>query len=331
MRLKILVVNYSTLCTTLASMGDESQYFKTCTTHCDSVQCKSGQYLRFLDSQSLFQKDVLGWDCQSECQYKCMIQTVDYFKSEQNIMPRFYKWFPLRRIYGVRQPMAVLFLLFLFICQIKLLWKFISRTPKSAPIRSIVIHQGIFSIIGNLIAIYYHACTGGGNNPKNAEFHKTNKITGLILALTTTFILLHFIYFGVYRFLWRKMPAEVKSVWYIFLISFTAYSIACTYITIPQTQLFLTNLVLFIFGSTLWSFFSWRYRSMQHTWKIILFLFISASSFVFQIDQFPALYLLLDAHACFIMILIPLPIFWYGFCYDDAHFLYREMSAFKIE
>ena len=85
----------------LASIGDESQYFKTCTNHCSSVKCRGGQYLRFLDAQPWWMQ-AMGWGCLNECHYKCTWQTVHYFSSTQQILPHFYGQYPLERVAGLQ-------------------------------------------------------------------------------------------------------------------------------------------------------------------------------------------------------------------------------------
>ena len=89
-----------------SSIGDESQYFKTCTNHCSSVKCRGGQYLRFLDQQPWWMQ-AMGWGCLNECHYKCTWQTVHYFSSTQQIVPHFYGQYPLERVAGLQRKKSI--------------------------------------------------------------------------------------------------------------------------------------------------------------------------------------------------------------------------------
>jgi len=317
-----------------ASMGDESQYFKTCKKHCQSVKCRGGQYLKYLDEQPWYYIQILGWDCLSECQYKCTRQTVQYFIQTQNVVPRFFSSFPLERIFGLREVASWIFLSISILCQFFGLIKFLRKTPKSSPIRPLILKQGILSIICCILGCIYHALVGGGNDPKiNNYNYKNNIILGKILSLTLTYTILHFMYMGVYRFLWRKMPAEIRGVWLTLQIVFGIYSGICFYfLDVKIKYFFLANALLAFGSSILWMFFCWKYWSvLSHIWKMIMLLSTATILFIFELEKFPPIYNLLDSHALWNLGMCPLPLLWYSFAIDDSFFLYRELSAYKVE
>ena len=331
--LRYLII--SILSTTLsASLGDESNYFKTCSNHCKTVKCRGAQHLKYFESQPWYMSNLLGWDCLSECNYKCTWQTVEYFKDTQNIVPRFYKSYPLERVFGLREAASFLFLLVSTVSQIIGLIKFSKDTPKSSPIRPLIIQQGCLSILCCLSFCIYHANHGGGNDPKiNKQLYASNLIIGKIVNLGLTYSILHFIYVGVYRFLWRKAPTEVRSVWVTLQIVFLGFAFVSGYVfDIKPKQFFLTNAILAFFSCVLWMFFCYRHWTiLSHIWKMIVLIFAAVILFILELENIQPIYNLLDAHALWNLGICPLPILWYSFAIDDSFFLYREMSAYKVE
>lgn len=330
----IIFLNLALLTSISASMGDESSYYKTCSEHCKSVKCRGAQYLKYVDTQPWYMTNLLGWDCLAECQYKCTWQTVDYFKETQNIIPRFYKGYPLERVFGLREAASFLFILIGSVCQILGLLKFMKDTPKSSPIRPLIVQQGLLSIMTSLSFAIYHANHGGGNDPKvNKQLYHSNLIIGKVVNLALTYTILHFLYVGVYRFLWRKAPTEVKSVWVTLQLVFFGYAFVSGYVfDIKPKQFFLTNSILALFTVILWMFFCYRHWNiLSHIWKMIILLFAVIILFILELEHFQPLFKLLDAHALWNFGICPLPLLWYSFAIDDSFYLYREMSAYKIE
>lgn len=61
------------------------------------------------------------------------------------------------------------------------------------------------------------------------------------------------------------------------------------------------------------------------------FVFAVIILFILELEHFQPLFKLLDAHALWNFGICPLPLLWYSFAIDDSFYLYREMSAYKIE
>lgn len=330
MKLLFLIAGFTEF-SVLASIGDESQYFKTCTNHCSSVKCRGGQYLRFLDAQPWWMQ-AMGWGCLNECHYKCTWQTVHYFSSTQQILPHFYGQYPLERVAGLREAASAVLLIISILAQIYGLARFVKNTPKSSPIRPLVLKQGLITITVCALGSVYHAKRGG--DPKlNPTHFRQVVILGKFVALGVTYSILHFMYIGVYRFLWRKMPAEVRYVWRSLQLIFATYAGLCTLVLeIPPSQFFIPNAFLAVASAGLWAFFCVRHHlQLSHTWKMTCLLSVAATLFILELEDFKPLYNLMDAHAFWILGTCPLPLLWYSFAIDDSFYLYRELSAFKIE
>jgi len=278
---------------------------------------------------------ILGWDCLTECQYKCTWQTVHYFSTSQSITPRFFGSFPLERIFGLREAASSVFLLFSCFVQSIGFYKFYKGTPKSSPIRSLIVTQGIILLAVSSLAAVYHSKKEG--NPKlNTENDENNHIfyLGKVVALGVTYAVLHFMYIGVYRFLWRKMPAEVKSVWFSLQMIFLVYAVLSISLLhdMGPYEFFYPNFFLGVSTGILWSLFCFKhFYILSHVWKLAVLLggFLVIS--ILQVEDFIPLWNILDAHSIWNFCVCPLWLVWYSFCIDDAFYLYREVSAFKIE
>ena len=94
-----------------ASVGDRSHYHQNCLKSCWDAFCEKGsskqaararKVLKFEIVQSTYLK-YMGWDCNDECKYQCMWQTVDYFREieKKQTVPQFYGKWPFVRIYGM--------------------------------------------------------------------------------------------------------------------------------------------------------------------------------------------------------------------------------------
>ncbi|GAV07017.1 hypothetical protein RvY_16911-2 [Ramazzottius varieornatus] len=79
------------------SMGDRSNYFRTCLLQCSQANCPSSAFFVENDlpdaswarQQPWYMKAFL-WECEDECKYNCMWDTVDRFRENNYSIPQFY-------------------------------------------------------------------------------------------------------------------------------------------------------------------------------------------------------------------------------------------------
>ena len=130
-----------------------------------------------------------------------------------------------------------------------------------------MLKQGLITITVCALGSIYHAKRGG--DPKlNPTHYRQVVILGKFVALGVTYSILHFMYIGVYRFLWRKMPAEVRYVWRSLQLIFAVYAGLCTLVLeIPPSQFFIPNALLAVASAGLWAFFCLKHHVQEKSKK----------------------------------------------------------------
>merc|ERR1711887_377618 len=124
-----------------------------------------------------------GWGCLNECHYKYTWQTVHYFSSTQKIIPHFYGQYPLERVIGLREAASCALLIISVLGQAYGLFKFARNTPKSSPIRPLILTQGTITILVCIAASVYHAKRGVGDPKLNPVQYKAVQTLGKLVAL----------------------------------------------------------------------------------------------------------------------------------------------------
>lgn len=84
---------------------------------------------------------------------------------------------------------------------------------------------------------------------------------------------------------------------------------------------FITSLAWF-----LWAWQSYSVNRSKHVFKAVIALLLMHVALLLEIFDFPPLFFVLDAHACWHLSTIPMPFLWYNFLIQESHFL-RKLSS----
>ena len=79
------------------SLGDRNNHYRTCLMRCSQTNCPSSAFLLVNDlpeepwayKQPWYMKAFM-WECEDECKYQCMWETVDTFVANNYSVPQFY-------------------------------------------------------------------------------------------------------------------------------------------------------------------------------------------------------------------------------------------------
>lgn len=147
LRLWILAVLVSTCCNidvTLASVGDHSPAYRTCMGKCRQDTCEPAAPLPYDPPLSL---RWASWTCEDDCSYRCMHNLTnaaldtkmpfdERVKALDGLPPRVVqyhgKW-PFYRLFGVQEPMSVLFSLGNMYMHLKHGFRFRKQLPRAMP------------------------------------------------------------------------------------------------------------------------------------------------------------------------------------------------------
>lgn len=114
-----LLLYISLLVPVFCSLGDNLPEFQNCKNHCDNYQCSGKKLLSFsskykeddfkINSVSFPFKQLFGWDCLSDCDYKCQQIITNIRASHEDPIVKFYGKWPFKRILGVTELASVVF------------------------------------------------------------------------------------------------------------------------------------------------------------------------------------------------------------------------------
>ncbi|CAH8280523.1 unnamed protein product [Arabidopsis lyrata] len=119
----LLIVVVSCLVSTLeASDGDSDPLYKSCVDQCQKTGCVGDtcfQHCKFsadgkaIDGPWYMQEPLYlrwkQWDCQSDCEYECMMTREEERKRNGERPTKYFGKWPLKHVYGIQEPVSVAF------------------------------------------------------------------------------------------------------------------------------------------------------------------------------------------------------------------------------
>ncbi|KAA0195723.1 Post-GPI attachment to proteins factor [Fasciolopsis buskii] len=144
-----------------ASSGDRSYVFYKCDTDCVADICNRTSDVANINWTSFFPKrsaleEAVLWDCNRECKYRCMWQTVEAFSRDNLSIPQFYGKWPFLRMLGVGEPASSLFSFLNLIAQLLLVCRLCTRFPFELPMLKYWCMQYTFSVMSWLWSTIFH-------------------------------------------------------------------------------------------------------------------------------------------------------------------------------
>ncbi|MFH4976067.1 hypothetical protein AB6A40_002776 [Gnathostoma spinigerum] len=285
------------------SVGDRYIIFSNCISDCTTqFDCPASPF----DS---------GWyfdEC-FRCRYSCMWKTVDFINKHFNITPQFYgKWpfigFQLP-LFGfrvpVQEPASVLFSIMNLFASCYML-QAIRKFPSSCRMKDIWIGYGIIGIIVWICSSVFHC----------ADFWQTE-----YFDYFSAFALIIYTFFAATVFVFPRIRAcRIRATSVVFLFG----SMLCAFFIRHVTSLWydfdygynmrccatfsLLTMLLYVF----WMTREYRQRlgderdSLRYMRNMLLSGF---AGLVFELFDFPPILWILDAHALFHLVTVPMP-FW---------------------
>ncbi|KAK4471290.1 hypothetical protein MN116_004731 [Schistosoma mekongi] len=147
----------------ITSIGDKAYVFYTCNQRCIKGICESSPNERscwdkhFNSSSVVIFEHTILWDCESECKYRCMWNTVSAFEKDGLPVPQFNGKWPFVRLCGMQEPASVLFSLLnlMFICY--MFSQFYKYVPFNSPMYKTWVVQTVFSMNAWVWSAIFHS------------------------------------------------------------------------------------------------------------------------------------------------------------------------------
>lgn len=286
--------------TARASKGDTSKKFQLCLGECSESHCNdAGPPLPYY-----LQK--LGWSCVDECKYHCIHErTVE--RSGLGLPPlKYYGKWPFHRIAGVQEVMATLFSLGNLVPHLS---RCIRSPWPTAHYMSSWLHLNALIGVNTWVwAAVFHV--------RDIRWTERADYFSAILAL----------FYTVWIMVLRLWPHTARSWRFTYILRYAVGLSMCLLYLFHVRRM----LAFFDYGYNMkvglsmaglnligWSAYLIRIRKRHYSLRMSMCLVSLVGSAALEVLDFPPIWGLLDAHAAWHLVTIPLTYAWYHYLRED--------------
>lgn len=342
-----------------ASLGDDLPEFQSCVKYCEILTCN--QHTKYPDITvrkhaelkantellNTFDKTpiplhltVLGWNCESNCDYQCQrLVTKERKENGQEIYQFHGKW-PFIRVFGIQELFSTIFSIGNFIPNyggFKLLWKHYQVEKRRgdseyANLYYTYLLVSIVSMCAWFFSTIFHLKDTWDRERLDYFFAGMTVLIGLYAVCIR--------FFGLYKSkneFKRRLLAGVCIFMYVFHVSYLLRDWDYTYNMEANVIIGLIQNVLWVYMSckqfqkvrnTNLSVIECIYRP-EYNWTLtpVLLVLCVLCGMSFELFDFPPIFELLDAHALWHFCTIWPVIWWYPYMIKDIEYL----KAFKYK
>ncbi|XP_022888318.1 post-GPI attachment to proteins factor 3-like isoform X1 [Olea europaea var. sylvestris] len=311
-----------------ASPGDSDPIYKTCVEQCEKTGCvgnKCFQHCNFssdgnpIDGPWYLQEPLYmrwkQWDCRSDCRYECMLSREEERRKLGNKPTKYHGRWPLRRIYGIQEPVSVALSALNLAVQFHGWVSFFILVNYKLPFRPNKSTFYEYTGMWHLYAIFAMNTWFWSAVFHSQDVELTEKLdySSGVALLGYSLILATIRAFNVRLEAARVMVAAP-------IIAFTTTHIL--YLNFYQFDYGLNMIVCTIMGALqliLWAVWAGvtRHPSCFKLWVVVSG---GAASMLLDIYDFPPYWGLVDAHVLSLATTIPLTYLWWSFARDDSEF-----------
>ncbi|KAI3384310.1 hypothetical protein SNEBB_005066 [Seison nebaliae] len=326
----LLLCFFSIIQKSFASLGDRTTIYGHSLRECLKNYCdRNGTYfgnVRELNKRTdiVSPYDVcklIGWSCDDECHHYSMWSTVKMFEENEETVPQFRGKWPFYRIVCMQEPTSTIFSLFNGIAHLYLIIRYRSRFSSS--IHCSLIKFWTFYAIANINAwtwsIIYHT----------RETSLTERLDYIFAFSITLLLFYSFIYRISISVQLSKLQERLFSIFtyfILFIFALRSYSLLFN-----RSIDYGTNLKYCVATSALCclSWLTWSYvtsknhrrkRYRKRATQAILLLVFASLSEILDFSSSNTSYML-DAHALWHLLTIPVTFIWYDFLELDSNYL----------
>ncbi|XP_010523608.1 PREDICTED: post-GPI attachment to proteins factor 3 isoform X2 [Tarenaya hassleriana] len=311
-----------------ASEGDADPLYKDCVEHCQKTGCvgdKCFLHCKFsadgkpIDGPWYMQEPLYlqwkQWDCQSDCQYECMMSREEERKKHGEKPVKYHNRWPLKRVYGIQEPVSVA------LCALALAIQFHGwvsycilvyyKLPLRPDRKTYYEYNGLLHIYSLIVmnAFFWSAVC----HSRDVELTERLDYSSAAALLGVSLI------FAIIRvFNIRDESAKVMVAAPIIALMAT-HVLYLSFYNLDSGLQMKAVLTVGAVEFTVWG--GWAAMTAHPSrWKLWIFLVLSIVSMFFKMCDFPPLYGYVDAQFLWRIAAIPLAYLWWSFIRDDAVF-----------
>jgi len=296
-----------------ASLGDSFPSYKTCVESCRILRCTQGESDGYWFSvpQDFPWPIRLLWSCKDDCQYECMWETVDIFLDKGWRAPQFHGKWPFVRIAGLQEPASVLFSLLNLAVTLKMVKKFVMEVRIDSPMYIVWLLYAIVSINSWVWSSVFHA--------RDIPFTEVmDYLSAFAMVFYTTYAI------GMRLLLNKKKHYSLVYTVFCFVF-FMHHAMYLTRSVFDYKYNMVANITSGLITTMMCLFFCYQnWSRLPHTKYLLLLVFVSVSSTVLEISDFPPIWWSLDAHALWHFATPPIPYSLWMFAIEDCKYLRKN-------
>jgi len=244
---------------------------------------------------------LLLWDCPSECDYTCQRQTTDLLRGQKQPLHQFHGKWPFVRLWGIQEPLSVLFSMLNFHGYYRGIRLVSQRIPSSYALRPYYILLGIFGMNAWVWSSVFH--TRDFLFTERADYFSA----GASVMYGLFYVPLRL--FNIHQRDQEKLRPYILIWAAICGFTFLAHVYYLSFITFSYSYNMMANVVVGIAQNILWIYYSiTRSRSNRGLWvwtPVFVVVYVSCAMSLEIFDFYPIADAL-DAHALWHMATIPM-------------------------
>lgn len=293
------------------SLGDNSWSYRDCVERCLSLSLCGTDASQRPVGWSLW---LMGWSCQDDCQYDCMHQmTEDDIRYGRPVKQFYGKW-PFVRVFGVQEIASVVFSLANGLAALLGLQMYRRRVSK---------RYSLFWLWHVNCAVSVHAWCW------SAIFHcrdlplteRMDYFCATSLTIIQMFCQQVRIFGGVSPF--RSWKTVIFGL--IDGLVFVGHILYMSFVSFDYGYNLAFNISLGAMMMATWLIWCYQhYGGRPYVWKCVLFMFLFIGAMTLEINDFPPLWGLFDAHCLWHLATVPLTFLWYSFLTDDGVYEHEQ-------
>ncbi|ESN96701.1 hypothetical protein HELRODRAFT_95556 [Helobdella robusta] len=313
-----LISTLAWLATTLlyssASNGDLSQVFLSCRDECYSRNCSTPEkQKKFYNKHPLILKLTM-WDCLDECEHQCIWPTVDVFREEHDIVPKFYGKWPFIRILGsqeIASSIASLLNLCSHIYMIRIFRKQVRSSSAMYYLWNVTTLVGINTWFWSFL---FHM--------RDTPFtEKMDYFCAVSAVMYNLYIFIHRTTLGN-----RALHLSVGSTMLLF---FTYHVYYLSFVRFDYGYNMRVNVAIGLANALGWITWSLKVRRQQpYATRCAISIVITLLFMLLEIWDFPPILGIFDAHSLWHFGTAPIALLWYRFGIEDCLYL-KKMQFYK--